>query len=168
MSAVRYHRGTVTRLVLLGLPLVVLMLATGDFVATALLAGEGLVIDETRLAEWALESIGLTALVLLVTRYGRSVGAALLAAAVAWVFRGPLVLVALWRLGSPDPASLQQLSVWLVAYLAAGLCLGLLVPSSEAANRSSGTGPGAAGVTESDDRVVPSPVEDTDRSLDRT
>jgi hypothetical protein len=84
---------------------------------------------------WCLEALGLTALFLLI--HGRGVAGAgtgagtgwwngLLAGWIAWVFRGPLLVISVAEVGlSPGPWWSAALS-WLALYTVCGLLLGAL------------------------------------------
>lgn len=79
------------------------------------------------LATWVLESVALSALFLLI--YGRSGqrwSAGLLTAWVAWVFRGPLLVVTVASLAGLPPGPWWGVAFgWWVLYTVCGLVLGL-------------------------------------------
>ncbi len=137
----RYHLTALGRFLLLSLPLLVLLMGLFSYGLGALglepsasqLASLGLARVEplplgTAAGGWLIESLALTALFLLVQ--GRS-GAwwldGLVAAAIGWVFRGPVLVlsvVSMSRLGSDPwwPMSLR----WLALYLLCGLVLAIV------------------------------------------
>ncbi|HVS02159.1 MAG TPA: hypothetical protein VMT16_05255 [Thermoanaerobaculia bacterium] len=130
------------RFLLLALPLLLLLLAGGAFaLEVAGWAGEDLALARLglerdrgvgpwRLAEWGLEAVGLTALFLLIEGRGSRWVDGLLAGGVAWVFRGPLLLLTLARLTwLPGQPWLAQVLGWLPLYLAGGLLLAFLAGS---------------------------------------
>lgn len=134
----RYDRNPLRRFLLLALPLLILTMALFQFAMEML----GLQVDPSRLspgggidlpgyvslATWTLEALGLAALFLLVD--GRSGGrgggwtSGLLTGWIAWVFRGPLLVVTVVGLAglSPRPWWLLALSWW-VLYSLCGLLL---------------------------------------------
>jgi hypothetical protein len=132
----RYDRHPLRRFLLLALPLLILTMALFQFVMEML----GLQVDPSQLgggidlpgyvslATWTLEALGLAALFLLVD--GRSGGrgwgwtSGLLTGWIAWVFRGPLLVVTVVGLAglSPRPWWLLVLSWW-VLYSLCGLLL---------------------------------------------
>lgn len=77
------------------------------------------------LATWLLEAVGLAALYLLIQgRSGRWL-AGLLAGWIAWVFRGPLLVVSVVGLAGLAPAPWWTLAFsWWVLYTLCGLMLG--------------------------------------------
>jgi hypothetical protein len=120
----------VLRFVLLALPLITLELGIGAFVQD--LFGWGLrtgsVTGGDRLWELGLEAVALTGLFLLIQGRGGSWWRdGLLAAGVAWVFRGALTVTTVARM-TPLPRAdwVGQAYVWLALYALAGLALGLL------------------------------------------
>jgi len=132
----RYDRRPLRRFLLLALPLLVLAMALFQFAMEML----GLQVDPSQLgggidlpgyvslATWTLEALGLAALFLLVD--GRSGGggwgwtSGLLTGWIAWVFRGPLLVVTVVGLAglSPRPWWSVVLSWW-VLYSLCGLLL---------------------------------------------
>lgn len=126
------------RFLLLALPLLLLLLGGGAFgLELAGLAGAaGAPPGEAglQLARWSLEAVALTALLLLVQGRGGSWwGDGLLTAGLAWIFRGPLLLLALAELGALPPRPLLAACGWLLLYLAAGVLLGWLARPLEPA-----------------------------------
>ena len=139
-GARRYHLTTLGRFLLVSLPLLLVLMglfsygveALGFAPSTSELAVLGLERSEPlppqlRLGGWLVETLALTALFLLIQ--GKS-GAwwldGLVAAAIAWVFRGPVLVlsvVSVSRLGSDPwwPMSLH----WLVLYALCGLALAI-------------------------------------------
>ena len=128
------------RFLFFALPLVLLVLGATAFAADAMGAtAEGLpapaslwrepVSGRLLLATWMLEAVGLTVLFLLVQSRGEggAVVDGLATAGIAWLFRGPLMVLtaaAVTRLGREPwwTLSLQRLA----AYLVSGLLLALL------------------------------------------
>jgi len=86
------------------------------------------------LGSWVLECVGLTALFLLIQKGGgeglslrSNLLDGLLAGWIAWVFRGPLlVLTLVGAAGVPRDPWWHITVVWLVLYTACGLLLGML------------------------------------------
>jgi hypothetical protein len=130
----RYDRDPLRRFLLLALPLLVLTMALFQFALEML----GLQVDASRLssgggvnlpgyvslATWILEALGLTALFVLVQ--GRNTGwsAGLLAGWIAWVFRGPLLVVSVVSLAGLSPRPWWALTLsWWVLYSLCGLLL---------------------------------------------
>lgn len=128
------------RFLALAIPVVLLVLAlaatvqdaTGwggdetDLSRLGLLARED--VGPVRLGEWLLEALGLTALFLLVQGRG---GAwwldGLVAGSIAWIFRGPALVLTLSRVTRLPPEPWIGLTeAWLVTYLVAGLSLALV------------------------------------------
>lgn len=139
MTPLRYHRTTLKRFLLFALPLLVVLTALfhlavelfgmepelGPLVAWR--GGDGLP-GALVLATWALEAVALTALFLLVdARGGSRLLNALLAVWIAWVFRGPLLVMTAVGFGGQPPAPWWALTLrWLVLYTLAGLLLAAL------------------------------------------
>ncbi|HEX6202496.1 MAG TPA: hypothetical protein VF100_05790, partial [Thermoanaerobaculia bacterium] len=80
------------------------------------------------LATWALEALALAALYLLIVGPGVArFSSGLLAAWIAWVFRGPLLVITAVGYGGLAHGPWWQLSLrWLVLYTVAGALLGAL------------------------------------------
>lgn len=135
----RYDAGPLARFLFFALPLLLLVLAGTAFAAEALGWAPAAAVSPLTiwrepasgklvLATWILEAVGLAVLFLLVQSRseGGWVGDGLATGAIAWLFRGPLLVltvVAVGRLGR-DPwfgLAVERL----VAYLAAGLVLAL-------------------------------------------
>jgi len=132
----RYHPPTLRRFVLLALPLLLLLIAlfnlgvevlglaadTGPLVGWK--PGRAGVPGAYVVGAWALEALALTALFLLVdARGGWPLTNALAAAWIAWVFRGPLLVLTAAGFG-PRAAGWWPLAWrWFVLYTAAGLTL---------------------------------------------
>jgi hypothetical protein len=146
----RYHRAPLRRFLVLALPLLVLTRALFEFarlsvewargtarpgpgVLAAPLAGAlpGWVVA----GGWCLEALALAALFLLIHgRGGPGAGPGwwngLLAGWIAWVFRGPLLVISLAAAGiSPGPWWSAALS-WLALYTVSGLLLGILAQAT--------------------------------------
>jgi hypothetical protein len=132
----RYDRRPLRRFLLLALPLLILTMALFQFAMEML----GLQVDPSQLgggidlpgyvslATWTLEALGLAALFLLVD--GRSGGrgwgwtSGLLAGWIAWVFRGPLLVVTVVGLAGLSPRPWWSLTLsWWVLYSLCGLLL---------------------------------------------
>ena len=84
------------------------------------------------LATWGLESIGLAALFLMIQgRGGSRLVSGLLAGWIAWVFRGPLLVVTVVSLAGLAPGPWWALVFsWWVLYTICGLLLGLVAVSA--------------------------------------
>lgn len=80
------------------------------------------------LGSWLLESIGLAALFLLIhARGGWGWLAGLLSGWIAWIFRGPLLVVTVVRVAGLPPGPWWSLAIlWLILYSICGLLLGFL------------------------------------------
>lgn len=127
--------GALRRFLVFALPLLVLTMALFRFAEEAL----GMAPDLARLsplgavrlpgwvmlATWGLESVGLAALFLMIQgRSGRWL-AGLLAGWIAWVFRGPLLVVTVASLAGLPPGPWWGLVLsWWVLYTLCGLVLG--------------------------------------------
>ncbi|HYO14030.1 MAG TPA: hypothetical protein VE685_12615 [Thermoanaerobaculia bacterium] len=84
------------------------------------------------LGTWILESVGLAALFLLVHRGGGRWASGLLTGWIAWVFRGPLLVVAVVGLGGLPPGPWWSLAFsWWILYTLCGLLLGGVAAASE-------------------------------------
>ena len=130
----RYDRDPLRRFLLLALPLLILTMALFQFamemlglqVAPSDLApGGGIDLPGyVSLATWGLEALGLAALFLLV--HGRGMGwtSGLLTGWIAWVFRGPLLVVAVVGFAGLSPRPWWSLAFsWWVLYSLCGLLL---------------------------------------------
>jgi hypothetical protein len=132
----RYDRRPLRRFLLLALPLLILTMGVFQFAMEML----GLQVDPSQLgdgielpgyvslATWTLEALGLAALFLLVD--GRSGGrgggwtSGLLTGWIAWVFRGPLLVVTVVGLAGLSPRPWWSLVLsWWVLYSLCGLLL---------------------------------------------
>ncbi len=84
------------------------------------------------LATWVLESIGLAALFLMIQgRGGSRLASGLLAGWIAWVFRGPLLVVTVVSLAGLTPGPWWVLVFsWWVLYTVCGLLLGVVAVSA--------------------------------------
>jgi hypothetical protein len=136
-GALRYDPSALRRFVLFALPLLVLTMALFRFAQEALRmapdpdllspAGAVSLPGWVMLATWILEAVGLTALFLMVQ--GRGGGrwlAGLLAAWIAWVFRGPLLVVTVVALAGLPPGPWWSLAFsWWLLYTLCGLVLGV-------------------------------------------
>lgn len=140
----RYHRLPLRRFILLALPLVLLAIAVFHFAleALGLADGQGLaarlgaapagMLPAWALAgTWVLEAVALTALFLLVQVREVWWLDGLLAGWIAWVFRGPLLVVTLVAAAGVKPGPWWTLAFyWLVLYSFCGLLLGALAESA--------------------------------------
>ncbi|HEV8582315.1 MAG TPA: hypothetical protein VGX68_24865 [Thermoanaerobaculia bacterium] len=123
------------RFLLLALPLLILTMAVFRFALETLgmapdpeaLSRHGVagLPQWVTLATWALESIGLAALFLMIQgRSGRWL-AGLLTGWIAWVFRGPLLVVTVAGLAGLPPGPWWSMAFsWWVLYTLCGLLLG--------------------------------------------
>lgn len=131
----RYDRRALRRFLIFALPLLVLTMALFRFAEEAL----GMAPDLERLsplgivhlpgwvmlATWGLESVGLAALFLMIQGRGGRWLAGLLAGWIAWVFRGPLLVVTVASLAGLPPSPWWALVLsWWVLYTLCGLVLG--------------------------------------------
>jgi len=133
---VRYDRSPLRRFLLFALPLLILAMALFRFALEALgrapdpvalaPAGGRELPAWVALATWALEALALSALYLLVyARGGGRWSSGLLAGWIAWVFRGPLLVITVVGLAGLPAAAWWNLTVgWLVLYSFCGLLLG--------------------------------------------
>jgi hypothetical protein len=126
------------RFLLLSLPLLILTMGLFHFALEML----GLQVDPSRLAPaggivlpgwvrlatWGLEALGLAALFLLISGRGggwSSATAGLLTGWIAWVFRGPLLVVTVVGLAGLPPSPWWSLAFsWWVLYSLCGVLLG--------------------------------------------
>ncbi|HVT15886.1 MAG TPA: hypothetical protein VHQ90_06840 [Thermoanaerobaculia bacterium] len=129
------------RFLLLALPLLVLTMAVFHFAVAAL--GRAPDLSGARLAgpgpqswavagAWLLESLALAALFLLVQGVagGRLLNG-LLTGWIAWVFRGPLLVISVVTLAGQPAAPWWSLTLgWLLLYSICGLLLGFLASAS--------------------------------------
>jgi hypothetical protein len=85
------------------------------------------------LGTWALEALGLSTLFLLIqARPGRELVNGLLTGWIAWVFRGPLLVVAVVGFGGVKPGPWWSMAFsWFVLYSLCGLLLGALAQTAE-------------------------------------
>lgn len=129
-------RDPLKRFLLLSLPLLVLAMALFHFALEALgrAPDPNLLADSAgaalppwvSLATWILEAVGLSALFLLIHgRGGLRWLSGLLAGWIAWVFRGPLLVVTVVGLAGLPPGPWWSLALsWWVLYTLCGLLLG--------------------------------------------
>jgi hypothetical protein len=138
----RYDRRALRRFLLLALPLLVLTMGLFRFGQEML----RMVPDPSALsrsgvtalpawvtfATWILESVGLAALFLMILGRGGSRWAAgLLAGWIAWVFRGPLLVVTVVGLAGLPPRPWWGLAFsWWILYTLCGLVLGAAASAS--------------------------------------
>jgi hypothetical protein len=137
----RYDLPALRRFLLFSLPLLLLTMALFHFALDALgkapspsalsrLGGRELP-AYVLLGSWFLESLGLAALYLLINgRTGRLL-AGLLTGWIAWIFRGPLLVVAVVVLGGLPAAPWWSLAFcWWILYSICGLVLGGVAAAS--------------------------------------
>jgi hypothetical protein len=138
----RYDRAPLRRFLLLALPLLVLAMALFHFALEqagmspdrALLArtGSAVLPAWVTLGTWCLESVALAALFLLI--YGRGDSGwltGLLTGWIAWVFRGPLLVVTVVGLAGLPPGPWWSMAFsWWILYSLCGLLLGFLARSA--------------------------------------
>jgi hypothetical protein len=130
------ERDPLRRFLLLSLPLLILAMALFHFALEALgkipnphtisAAGARVLPPWVPLVTWTLESLGLSALFLLI--YGRNSVrwlSGLLAGWIAWVFRGPLLVVSVVGIAGLPPSPWWTMALqWLILYTICGLLLG--------------------------------------------
>jgi hypothetical protein len=132
----RYDRRVLRRFLFFSLPLLILTMALFQFAREA----TGLGPDPAALSRggvpglpawvtlgtWILEAVGLAALFLLVQgRGGWRFTAGLLTGWIAWIFRGPLLVVSVVTLGGLPPGPWWSLAFsWWILYTLCGLLLG--------------------------------------------
>jgi hypothetical protein len=132
----RYDLRALRRFLIFALPLLILTMGLFHFVLETLgLAPDPTVLSHSGvaslpgwvvLATWILEAVGLAALYLLILGRGGSRWAAgLLAGWIAWVFRGPLLVVTVVGLAGLPPRPWWALAFsWWILYTLCGLVLG--------------------------------------------
>jgi hypothetical protein len=132
----RYDRRALRRFLTFALPLLVLTMGLFRFVLEVLrLAPDPAVLSRSTvaalpgwvvLATWILEAVGLAALYLLIVgRGGSRWVAGLLAGWIAWVFRGPLLVVTVVGLAGLAPRPWWGMAFsWWILYTLCGLVLG--------------------------------------------
>jgi len=144
-TPLRYHAFGLRRFLLFALPLLILAMALFNFALEAF----GLAPDPALLARlggagshdlpgwvvlgtWCLEALGLSALFLLVLRPGRELLLGLMTGWIAWVFRGPLLVVAVVGQGGVRPGPWWSMAFsWFILYSLCGLLLGVLAKGAE-------------------------------------
>lgn len=130
----RYDLRALRRFLIFALPLLVLTMGLFHFALEALrLAPDPAVLSRSGvaslpgwvvLATWILEAVGLAALYLLILRGGSRWAAGLLAGWIAWVFRGPLLVVAVVGLAGLPPRPWWGMAFsWWILYTLCGLVL---------------------------------------------
>lgn len=130
-----YDRRTLKRFLFFALPLLILTMAVFRFALEALgMAPDPAALSRSgaaqlpawvMLATWALEAIGLAALFLMIHGRGGRLLAGLLAGWIAWVFRGPLLVVTVAGLAGLPPGPWWAMAFsWWVLYTLCGLLLG--------------------------------------------
>lgn len=136
MGTPRYDRRALKRFLIIALPLLLLTMALFRFAQEMLrMAPDAALLSRggapslphwVMLGTWVLESLGLAALYLLVQgRGGRRLTSGLLTGWIAWVFRGPLLVVAVVALGGLPPGPWWSLAFsWWILYSLCGLLLG--------------------------------------------
>ena len=129
------------RFLLFALPLLVLTMALFQFVLEVLgLDPDPAVLSAVTalqlpgwvtLGTWCLEALALTALFLLIQGRDRTWSSGLMAGWIAWVFRGPLLVVSVVGLGGlPAVPWWTLILTWWVLYTLCGLLLGGLAAAS--------------------------------------
>lgn len=129
------------RFLLFALPLLVLTMALFQFAQEAfgldpnpalLSPVTGVILPGwVTLGTWCLEALALTALFLLIQGHGRTWASGLMAGWIAWVFRGPLLVVTVVGLGGLPAGPWWSLVLsWWVLYTLCGLLLGGLAAAS--------------------------------------
>jgi hypothetical protein len=135
IAPLRYHRDPLRRFLLLSLPLLILAMALFHFALEALgkapnitaisAAGARVLPPWVPLVTWTLEALGLSALFLLI--YGRNSMrwlSGLLTGWIAWVFRGPLLVVSVVGIAGLPPAPWWSMAFsWWILYTICGLLL---------------------------------------------
>jgi hypothetical protein len=130
-----YHRDPLRRFLLLSLPLLILAMALFHFALEAMgkipnphtisAAGARVLPPWVPLVTWGLESLGLSALFLLI--YGRNSVrwlSGLLAGWIAWVFRGPLLVVSVVGVAGLPPSPWWTMALqWWILYTLCGMLL---------------------------------------------
>ena len=132
----RYDLRALRRFLILALPLLVLtmglfrfgqeMLQVAPDPAALSRSGGAALPAWVTFATWLLEAVGLAALFLLILgRGGSRLAAGLLAGWIAWVFRGPLLVVTVVGLAGLPPRPWWGLAFsWWILYTLCGLMLG--------------------------------------------
>ena len=133
----RYDRPALKRFLVIALPLLLLTMALFRFALELLhLAPDPAALSRSgvpalpaavTLATWVLEAVGLAALYLLIQGRGASRWiTGLLTGWIAWVFRGPLLVVTVVGLAGLSPRPWWGMAFsWWVLYTLCGLMLGL-------------------------------------------
>lgn len=125
-----YHRPPLLRFVLLALLLTILLIGIGSLVADFADGGRFGPRLEGRfvLGGWLLQAVGLVALFLLIQGRGGAWWVdGLLAGWLAWIFRGPVLVLALAENARASAASGWSIAArWLLIYTVCGLVLGLM------------------------------------------
>lgn len=150
---VRYHGSTLRRFLFFSLPLLLLTMAVFQFAleafhqtitpAGALVGQPGWVV----LGTWFLESLGLCCLYLLI--HGAGGGGrfwnGLVTGWIAWVFRGPLLVISVVTLGGLPPTPWWALTFrWWLLYTGCGLLLGAVAGVAELPGGAAAVPPPAA------------------------
>jgi hypothetical protein len=133
-----YDRRALRKFLLLSLPLLVLAMALFRAVQEAWGRGGASRMGGTSLpvwvivGTWVLEALGLSALFLLIQGGGGNrLLNGLLTGWIAWVFRGPLLVVAVVTLGGLPPGPWWALALsWWFLYTLCGLLLGVIGAAS--------------------------------------
>lgn len=145
----RYDRVPLVRFLVLALPLLVLVLGVGTFGVEVfgLVPRSGATELPARvlLLTWVMESVGLIALFLLIR--GRSFNGffdGLLTGSVAWIFRGPLLVVMMVGVAGRSQELWWSLALgWWITYTVCGLLLAWLARASDKRSEAAGGGEGA-------------------------
>ncbi len=131
----RYDLRALRRFLIFALPLLLLTMGLFHFVLETLrLAPDPAVLSRSGvaslpgwvvLATWILEAVGLAALYLLILRGGSRWATGLLAGWIAWIFRGPLLVVTVVGLAGLPPRPWWGMAFsWWILYTLCGLVLG--------------------------------------------
>jgi hypothetical protein len=138
----RYDRRALKRFLIFALPLLVLTMGLFRFALEVLHRAPDPAALSTStvaslpggvvLATWILEAVGLAALYLLILKPGGSrIAAGLLAGWIAWVFRGPLLVVTVVGLAGLPPRPWWGMAFsWWILYTLCGLVLGAAASAS--------------------------------------
>jgi len=138
----RYDLRALRRFLIFALPLLLLTMGLFQFLLETLrLAPDPAVLSRSGvaslpgwvvLATWILEAVGLSALFLMILgRGGSRLASGLLAGWIAWVFRGPLLVVTVVGLAGLPPRPWWGLAFsWWILYTLCGLMLGAAASAS--------------------------------------
>jgi hypothetical protein len=134
-EGLRYDRAPLRRFLLFAIPLLIVTMGLFQFalemfhlqVDPGALGGGSDLPGGVRLATWALEALALSALFVLIHGHGWGSVSGLLTGWIAWVFRGPLLVLAVAGYGGMPPHPWWALAFrWWVLYSLCGLLLGVI------------------------------------------